>query len=217
MKKGWKIIFLCLSLCLFVGCLWFMISNINQQIITDMPPTMAAMQNTPSEEQTSVVQELQEAPWQGLRYLREDNIWRFYGVVGESRQIDWVYPMTVRKVFYLLPDQQLTHTWILEDVQFPRDETENKSTLNLRVGNFVAVQLTGDYVTQDGVDWQACGTKYCKLADQLDHILVLDDQGTGISNGFIRYGWQPPKYPDYGILCWQLIPQGDIAQKSLQN
>jgi hypothetical protein len=217
MKTGWKIVLLCLSLCLFTGCLWFAIRNINQQIITDIPPAMATTQSTPSEGQSSVVQKLQRAPWQGLRYIREDNIWRFYGVAGESRQIDWVYPMTVRKIFYLLPDQHLTHTWVLEDVRFPEEEKDNQSTQALRVGNLVAVQLSGSYVTQDGVDWQACGTKFCKLADQLDHILVLDDQGTGISNGFIRYGWLPPLYPDYGILCWQLIPQDDIVKKSLQS
>ena len=48
----------------------------------------------------------------------------------------------------------------------------------------------------------------------IDTMLVLDDQGTGLSNGFIRYGWEPPTYPYYGFLCW-LIVSGENHQENL--
>ena len=43
----------------------------------------------------------------------------------------------------------------------------------------------------------------------IDTTLILDDQGTGITNGFIRFGWQPPSYPMYGFLVWQIRPYNE--------
>jgi hypothetical protein len=39
------------------------------------------------------------------------------------------------------------------------------------------------------------------LAQMLDTMIVLNDVGTGLTNGFIRYGWEPPTYPKYGFFC----------------
>ena len=49
----------------------------------------------------------------------------------------------------------------------------------------------------------------------IDIMLVLDDQGTRVSNGFIRYGWAPPTYPYYGFLCWQIVSAENTQEKFL--
>jgi hypothetical protein len=43
----------------------------------------------------------------------------------------------------------------------------------------------------------------------IDSMLILDDQGTGLSNGFIKYGWEPPTYPLYGFLVWSIEPASE--------
>jgi len=50
----------------------------------------------------------------------------------------------------------------------------------------------------------------------IDIMLVLDDQGTGVSNGFIRNGWEPLTYPYYGFLCWQIV-SAENTQEKLQT
>lgn len=54
---------------------------------------------------------------------------------------------------------------------------------------------------------------------KIDTILTLDDKGTGITNGFIREGWQPPTYPMYGFLCWQvrLVDETDATAARLEG
>ena len=42
---------------------------------------------------------------------------------------------------------------------------------------------------------------------------MLDDQGTGVSNGFIRNGWEPPTYPYNGFQFWQI----GSAEKTLEK
>ena len=54
-----------------------------------------------------------------------------------------------------------------------------------------------------------------RIAEMIDTMIVLDDVGTGLSNGFIRYGWEPPTYPMYGFLCWQIIPADDNQENKL--
>lgn len=150
--------------------------------------------------------ELRNAPWQGLRYIKEQKEWRFYGVAGETRQIDLIDPISLVKVYFLESDGDISYTWVTTEIQFPGKPAFKTATDAIQEGQLVAVQLKGEYVNQNGVFWEDCDSDYCHLAQMIDTILVLDDQGTGISNGFIRYGWEPPTYPMYGFLCWQIEP-----------
>jgi hypothetical protein len=186
---------------LLVSCLVFMIHNLNALMVPQTAPQVA---DQPAESTATMLDQLRAAPWQGLRYLKEDRTWRFYGVAGESKQIDLIYPITLIKVFYLGLHDEIGFTWVASAVEFPNQEMVSLADRSIEAGQLVAVQVSGAYVGPDGVDWQACGSDYCRLAEQIDTILVLDDLGTGISNGFIRYGWAPPIYPLYGFLCWEL-------------
>jgi hypothetical protein len=149
---------------------------------------------------------LRNAPWQGLRYISGQKEWRFYGIAGETKQIDLIDPISLVKVHYLEADGDISFTWVTTEIQFPGKPTVVLAVEPIQAGQLVAIQLKGDYVNQNGVFWEYCDSDYCHLAKKIDTILVLDDQGTGISNGFIRYGWEPPTYPAYGFLCWQVQP-----------
>jgi hypothetical protein len=47
----------------------------------------------------------------------------------------------------------------------------------------------------------------------IDTMLVLEDQCTGVSNGFIRNGWEPPTYPYNGFLFWQIGSAENTLEK----
>jgi hypothetical protein len=203
MNKRVSALFVGVVFLLLVSCLVFMIKNLNALMLPQVAPQVA---DQLAESTATMLEQLRAAPWQGLRYLEKERTWRFYGVAGESRQIDLIYPITLIKVFYLGRHEDIGFTWVASTVEFPNQKKVSLAHGSLVEGQLVAVQVRGAYVGPDGVDWQACDSDYCRLAEQIDTLLVLDDQGTGISNGFIRYGWAPPTYPSYGFLCWQMMP-----------
>jgi hypothetical protein len=201
MKKRTIVLLIGMLFLLLISCMGFMINNLNALMV---PAIGTQVAGTPPESAPTILEKLQSAPWQGLRYLEDEKTWRFYGVAGESRQIDLIYPMTLIKVYYLGGHEQVLHTWVTNTITFPNQHIKNRVTGELTEGELVAVQVSGAYVSSGGVDWQACDEDFCRVAERIDTLLVLDDQGTGISNGFIRYGWAPPSYPSYGFLCWEL-------------
>jgi hypothetical protein len=144
------------------------------------------------------------APWQGLRFLSTEREWRFYAVAGEKRTVDLMVPFDLVQVFYLGENGVLSFTWAALGAEIPGQGYVSAYNGPIQPGNLVEVALSGDYVTQNGVYWEDCKSEYCHLAEKIDTILVLDDKSTGITNGFIRYGWEPPTYPMYGFLCWQV-------------
>jgi hypothetical protein len=156
--------------------------------------------------ETEIKTELEKAPWQGLQYLKDLNTWRFYGLTGETKQIDLIQPVSLIKVYYLGEKNTLTYTWAATEIRFPGQPAYSLAAGQLQRGQLVAVSLAGNYVDEQGVDWEKCGLEYCHFAQLVDTLIILDDQGTGLSNGFIRYGWEPPSYPYYGFLCWRILP-----------
>ena len=201
MKKRTIVLLIGMLFLLLISCMGFMINNLNALMV---PAIGTQVAGTPPEPKPILLEKLQSAPWQGLRYLEDEKTWRFYGVAGESRQIDLIYPMTLIKVYYLGGQEQVLHTWVASTITFPNQHIKSRVAGALAEGTLVAVQVSGAYVSSEGVDWQNCNEDVCRVAERIDTLLVLDDQGTGISNGFIRYGWAPPSYPSYGFLCWEL-------------
>lgn len=154
----------------------------------------------------SVKTQLLAAPWQGPRYLPGERSWRFYGVAGERRRVDLFYPADLVKIYYLQADGEVRFTWAAIQIQLPGQTALHLAHPSVQDGQLVGVQLRGAHVNPSGVSWRDCPTELCRLAEQIDGLLVLDDQGTGITNGFIRHGWEPPTAPMYGYLTWQVFP-----------
>jgi hypothetical protein len=124
-------------------------------------------------------------------------------------------PFDLVHVYYLQADGNLSDTWAVEGVDIPGQGYFRAASGPIQEGDLIEVSVSGDYVYQTGVDWELCKSEYCHLAQIIDTTLILDDQGTGITNGFIRSGWQPPSYPLYGFLVWQIRPyNGDRVQVS---
>ena len=182
----------------------FGFSRLKKLAGNDPLPTRIEVANDPIQENQEINFKLHNAPWQGLRYIRGQKEWRFYGISGETKEIDLIDLMKLVKVYYLESDGDISFTWVTTEIQFPGKPVLSLAAQPIQAGQLVAVHLKGDYVNQNGVFWEDCDSDYCQLAQMIDTILVLDDQGTGISNGFIRYGWEPPAYPMYGFLCWQI-------------
>ena len=199
-------------LLLSFACLAFLFVHVNQPILESK-----AAANQPEDRQAWEAQaaaRLRQAPWQGLRYLAEQNEWRFYALAGESDQIDLITRFDLLKVYYLDVKGNLNITWVSTGLDLPDHSYLSTVTGPITEGDLVEVVLGGEAVSRSGVRWELCGSRSCRLAGMVDHILILDDEGTGITNGFIRYGWAPPTYPLYGFLCWEVRPASSEVTSS---
>ena len=207
MKKIRRWLILSFLIALTLACLAFLFVNVNRGILVPQAtpaPVIEAVDLLSQE--TTIARDLQAAPWQGLRFLPNEKEWRFYGWTGETRQIKYSVPFDLIKVYYLEADGSLTFTWVTTGVDIPGEGYHAAALSPVQPDQLVAVRLFGKHVGQWGVDWNACDGEYCRLAAMIDSMLILDDKGTGVSNGFIKYGWEPPTYPLYGFLSWSIEP-----------
>lgn len=201
-------------LLVFVVCLAMVLVNLNATQKMDPPqPVVDGVEDIQRTRQ-EVKEQLRNAPWQGLRFLRAERAWRFYGVAAETRQIDLIQPVRLVKVLYLDADGELSVTWAATEIQFPGQPIYALASGPIQAGQLIGLQVQGEHVTQKGVFWEECASEYCHLAQQIDSMIVLDELGTGLSNGFIRHGWEPPADPLYGFLCWQIV-SAENAPESL--
>jgi hypothetical protein len=205
MNHFFKAILIIVSLILFVGCLVFVFVNLNPSMKVDPTPIKVEVSEDVNRTKQELEDKLRNAPWQGLRFIREERTWRFYGVAGETKQIDFIQPFSLVKVYYLEADGDLSFTWAATEIQFVGEPVYSLTSQPIRDSQLIAVPLKGDHVTQNGVYWEDCDSNYCRLVQTIDTVLVLDDVGTGLTNGCIRYGREPPTYPYYGFLCWQIV------------
>ena len=203
---------LLISACILVvlGCLGFALMVMNSGItIQDPAQPVTSAGIDVREKERELIHQLNTAPWQGLRFLSGEHEWRFYGVAGEEREVNLIQPFRLIKVFYLRSDGDLAFTWVALGVEIPGQGYVAVGDAEIQSGDLIAVSLKGEHVFQSGVVWEDCSSEYCRLAQRIDTMLILDDKGTGITNGFIREGWQPPTYPMYGFLCWQVRLAGE--------
>jgi hypothetical protein len=201
---------------LFTGWICFVV-KFDGSLQTKTNPGIATESIDMIKVNRDLVNQLRSAPWQGLRYMEKEKEWRFYAVAGETRHIELNYAFDVVKAYYLQADGEVSFTWAALGVTSPKSGHLSFITTPVKAGELVSVSLKGDFVTQSGVTWEDCKTEICDISRMVDSILVLDDQGTGISNGFIRFGWEPPTYPFYGFLCWQISPAGENAVVALSE
>ena len=210
-RKILKWILIVLVVGLSFSCLAFLFINVNRPILQSSKSVPQIQSQDVRQDEREIVRKLSGAPWHGLRYISKAKEWRFYAVTGESRQIDLVVPFDLIKVFYLEADGGLAFTWAAAGLTIPGKGYMSVTSAPVKAGDLVEIALTGDYVFSNGVQWDLCDSEYCRLAATIDTILVLDDKGTGITNGFIRYGWEPPTWPAYGFLCWSIRPASEEA------
>lgn len=217
MKRIKKLLLLFLVIGLSIACLAFFFINVNRGVTIPVADPKAQIKAVNErEEEAEIATKLKEAPWQGLRFLPDQQEWRFYALVGEQRKITLSLPFDVVKVYFLQADGDLSYTWAATGVEIPGKGYYTSATSPVQPGDLAEVAIGGDYVTQYGVEWDQCSSEYCHLAQMIDSTLILDDKGTGLTNGFIREGWEPPTTPMYGFLCWQIRPYTDkrVAQNA---
>lgn len=205
-KKIVRFVFISLLLFLAISCLGFLFVIVNRPILDHQASIPVVEGEDVYRWEREAISKLRKAPWQGLRYISEKNEWRFYALAGETRQIKLMVPFDLIKVYYLESDGELDFTWVNTGLAIPGQDYMTTISFSANAGDLVEVVLNGDHVSRYGVRWDLCDSEYCRLAEMIDTIIILDDKGTGITNGFIRYGWEPPASPMYGFLCWYLRP-----------
>lgn len=210
MKRLVKILILILCGGVVLSCPVFTYLDINRGV-QGQPPKLETPVPAIDVRQVELekVKKLREAPWQGLRFLPAEREWRFYGLAGEKSKVNLIAPFDLLHVSYLQADGSLSDTWAAEGVEIAGQGYYVAASGPIHEGDLIEVAVRGDYVYQTGVDWELCKSEYCHLAQMIDTTLIMDDQGTGITNGFIRFGWQPPSYPMYGFLVWQIRPYNE--------
>ena len=200
-----------LLLVLAASFVTFLFVNVNSPIL-DAKRTAGSLGSVDVEAwEKTIRRQLRQAPWQGLRYLPEKNEWRFYAITGENRKINLVVSFDLVKVYYLEADGDLVYTWVNTAADIPGNGRLEMLRGPIENEEMVEVALRGEHVTRSGVRWDLCDTEYCRVANIIDTFIILDDKGTGITNGFIQYGWEPPTSPIYGFLCWEIRPAGAEA------
>ena len=163
-----------------LGCLVFALMVMNSGItIRDPVSSNKSIGIDVRAEEGASIDQLRNAPWQGLRFLSEEREWRFYGVAGEEREVNIIQPFRLIKVYYLRSDGDLAFTWAALGVEFPNQGYVAAADADIQSGDLIAVSLKGEHVFQSGVVWEDCSSEYCRLAQRIDTILVLDDKGTG--------------------------------------
>lgn len=210
MKRFWRWLIISFVIALTLACLAFLFVNVNRGIVIPQETPVSPVDVVDLHNQeVAIARQLKSAPWQGLRFLPNEKEWRFYGWTGETRHLKYNAPFDLIKVYYLEADGDLIFTWVTTGVEIPGEGYHQAALSPVVPDQLVAVRLFGKHVGQWGVDWDACGTEYCRLAAVVDTMLILDDKGTGVSNGFIKYGWEPPTYPLYGFLAWSVEPAAE--------
>lgn len=215
MKRVQKVVFILLGIGLMTACSVLFLAVVNLGITIHEPALGKPIGRLDiHDEDQAIIAKLRTAPWQGLRFIPAQREWRFYAVAGEGRKIDMILPFDLVKVSFLQANGDLTYTWAAVGVTIPGKGYFASASSPVQQGDLVELAVGGNYVTGYGVEWDQCDTEYCHLAQMIDATLILDDKGTGLTNGFIRYGWEPPSYPMYGFLCWQIRPYNDkrVAQ-----
>mgnify|MGYP001289129961 CR=1 FL=1 len=218
MKKILRWLLAMALLCLTLTCLAFLFVNVNRGIVIPQEtPTAVEEAIDAQAQEDAIAWQLKDAPWKGLRFLSKEQEWRFYGWTGETRQIKFSMPFDLIKVYYLEKDGDLAYTWVATGADIPGQGYQSVAMNPVQPGQMVAVRLFGKHVSLWGVEWSKCESELCSAANMVDTMLVLDDKGTGVSNGFIRYGWQPPTYPLYGFLLWFIEPVFETTEQVSAN
>jgi len=218
MKKILRWLLAVVLLCLTLACLAFLFVNVNRGIVVPQETPVAVEEAIDAQAQEdAMARQLKDAPWQGLRFLPKEKEWRFYGWTGETRQVKFSVPFDLIKVYYLEKDGDLTYTWVATGADIPGQGYQSVALKPVHPGQMVAVRLFGKHVSLWGVAWSECETELCSVSNLVDTMLVLDDKGTGVSNGFIRYGWLPPTYPLYGFLVWSIEPAVETTEQVSAN
>ena len=77
MNRTIKWFFVSIFVLLVTGCMMFMIVNLNALSKGSPPPAGAGVGEDLAKANQEIVEKLQQAPWQGLRFIREERTWRF--------------------------------------------------------------------------------------------------------------------------------------------
>lgn len=122
-----------------------------------------------------------------------------YGRPGSIARIEYVHKGEVREAWAVLK---------IDDYSF------SDSTSDITAGDHITLQVSGDYVSRNGVDWSACPRTdlYCQHAGFIEGGFPVSEDFGGLtispSNTLIRFGHVSLDWIN-GMLAWKILLSED--------
>jgi len=153
----------------------------------------------------NAVTSLEEAT-PAANYSESDQSWSFSAQVLEIKDVSiYGQPGSIAKIEFV-DRGEVNQAWTVLKID---DYSFSDSTSDITVGNQITLQVSGDYVSRNGVDWSACpGTDlYCQHAGFIEGGFPVSEDFGGLtispSNTLIRWGSVASDWIN-GMLAWKI-------------
>jgi hypothetical protein len=144
-------------------------------------------------------------------YGESDNSWSLSAQVLEIKDVS-IYgrPGTIAKIRFR-DRGEVNQAWAVLKID---DYSFSDSTSDITVGDQITLQVSGDYVSRNGVDWSACPRTdlYCQNAGFIEGGFPVSPDMDGLtispSNILIRFGHVSSDWIN-GMLAWKILLSED--------
>jgi hypothetical protein len=144
-------------------------------------------------------------------YSESDNTWSFSAQVLEIRDAS-IYgrPGSIARIGYVHRGE-VREAWAVLKID---DYSFSDRTSDITVGDQITLQVSGNYVSRNGVDWSTCpGTDlYCQNAAFIEGGFPVSPDMDGLtispSNTLIRFGHASSDWIN-GMLAWRILLSQD--------
>jgi hypothetical protein len=142
-------------------------------------------------------------------YSESDNSWSFSAQVLEIKDAS-IYgrPGSIARIEYLHRGE-VRDAWAVLKIE---DYSFNSGASDITVGDQITLQVSGAYVSRNGVDWSACPRTdlYCQHAGFIEGGFPVSEDFGGLtispSNTLIRWGSVASDWIN-GMLAWRIISE----------
>ena len=139
-------------------------------------------------------------------YSESDQSWSFSAQVLEIKDVS-IYgrPGSIAMIEYVYRGE-VNQAWAVLKID---DYSFSDSTSDITVGDQITLQVSGDYVSRNGVDWSACPRTdlYCQHAGFIEGGFPVSEDFGGLtispSNTLIRWGSVASDWIN-GMLAWKI-------------
>jgi hypothetical protein len=147
----------------------------------------------------------------GAYYSESDNSWSFSAHVLEIKDVS-IYGRrgSIAKIEFLDRGEP-SQAWAVLTID---DYSFSDSNGDITVGDQISLQVSGDYVSRNGVDWGACPRTdlYCQHAGFIEGGFPVSEDFGGLtispSNTLIHWGSGPSDWIN-GMLAWKILLSED--------
>ena len=144
-------------------------------------------------------------------YSESDQSWSFSAQILEIKDVS-IYgrPGSIARIEFV-DGGEVNQAWAVLKID---DYSFSDSTSDITVGDQITLQVSGDYVSRNGVDWSACPRTdlYCQHAGFIEGGFPVSPDMDGLtispSNTLIRFGHVSSDWIN-GMLAWKILLSED--------